>query len=230
MNFFEVSLFVVLASSGAVLARILKQPIIIGYLFAGILLSTTGVLNLDYTESLSGLGQIGVTLLLFLIGLEMNVSELPSIGKTAFVAGMGQIIFTSFVGFWLALLLGFTPLVAVYIALALTFSSTIISVKLLGEKNDTGSLYGKIAVGLLLVQDVIAILVLMFLAGVKSGNTSVVSTLLILAKGLILLVLIRKLSRKNPRLLIKDESSWSVLRKGFMRSPTTPRRSAINDG
>ena len=175
MNFFEVSLFVVLASSGAVLARILKQPIIIGYLFAGILLSTTGVLNLDYTESLSGLGQIGVTLLLFLIGLEMNVSELPSIGKTAFVAGMGQIIFTSFVGFWLALLLGFTPLVAVYIALALTFSSTIISVKLLGEKNDTGSLYGKIAVGLLLVQDVIAILVLMFLAGVKSGNTSVVS-------------------------------------------------------
>src|SRR3989339_1615230 len=101
MNFFEVSLFVVLASSGAVLARILKQPIIIGYLFAGILLSTTGVLNLDYTESLSGLGQIGVTLLLFLIGLEMNVSELPSIGKTAFVAGMGQIIFTSFVGFWL---------------------------------------------------------------------------------------------------------------------------------
>ena len=216
------SLFVVLASSGAVLARILKQPIIIGYLFAGILLSTTGVLNLDYTESLSGLGQIGVTLLLFLIGLEMNVSELPSIGKTAFVAGMGQIIFTSFVGFWLALLLGFTPLVAVYIALALTFSSTIISVKLLGEKNDTGSLYGKIAVGLLLVQDVIAILVLMFLAGVKSGNTSVVSTLLILAKGLILLVLIRKLSRKtipglfekllgpSPELVFVGSIAWAL--------------------
>ena len=136
MNFYQVSLLLCLAAVGAAIVRAFKQPIIIGYLLAGLILANTGVINLDYSESLSGLGQIGVALLLFLVGLEMNISELPSIGRASIMTGFGQIAFTSILGFLLASALGYGPLVAVYIAIALTFSSTIIIVKLLGEKNE----------------------------------------------------------------------------------------------
>ena len=89
MNFYQVSLLLCLAAVGAAIVRAFKQPIIIGYLLAGLILANTGVINLDYSESLSGLGQIGVALLLFLVGLEMNISELPSIGRASIMTGFG---------------------------------------------------------------------------------------------------------------------------------------------
>ncbi|OGM13396.1 hypothetical protein A3D84_01660 [Candidatus Woesebacteria bacterium RIFCSPHIGHO2_02_FULL_42_20] len=220
MNFYQVSLLLCLAAVGAAIVRAFKQPIIIGYLLAGLILANTGVINLDYSESLSGLGQIGVALLLFLVGLEMNISELPSIGRASIMTGFGQIAFTSILGFLLASALGYGPLVAVYIAIALTFSSTIIIVKLLGEKNDLGSLYGKISVGFLLVQDFFAVLVLMFLAGIRSGDTSAVSMILLFVKGTILLALVWHLSKKvipnlfekvlgsSPELLFVGSIAW----------------------
>ena len=194
MGLNEIALLLVTGAGVGIVARLLKQPLLIGYLFAGLILAYFGIVK-DH-EALAGLGKVGVALLLFLVGLEMNVRELPSLGKVALTAGIGQILFTSIIGFVISLALGFSIIPSVYIAIALTFSSTIIVVKLLSEKGDLGSLYGKIAVGFLLVQDFVAMLILMFLSGLKSGGFGLMNFLGIGIKVVILFASVWFLSKK----------------------------------
>lgn len=193
MDFRYISALLVIAAVFGVLAKSVKQPILIGYLFAGALASYFGFFSSGEFEAL---GKIGVALLLFLVGLEMNLSEIPTIGKVALITGLGQITFTSLFGFLISTLLGYSLISSLYIAVALTFSSTIIIVKLLSEKKDLNSLYGKISVGFLLVQDLVAVLILMFLAGFRSGNVGVVSILFLIIKAVGLFTLTWYLSKK----------------------------------
>lgn len=125
-----------------------------------------------------GFGDLGVTFLLFLVGLEINVSSLKRVGAASVILGLGQIVVTFVGGFFIGVLLGFSPLAAAYVAIALTFSSTVIVVKLLSERQDINSLYGKLSLGILLVQDIVAILLLVILAGVQSGNGLSAATLI----------------------------------------------------
>lgn len=193
MEFSQIAILLVVAGLFGLVAKSLKQPLLIGYLLAGLILGVTGFIH--ETATLSSLSEIGVALLLFLLGLEMNVGELPSIGKVAVLTGLGQIFFTSGIGFLIATALGFGLLPSIYIAIALTFSSTIIMVKLLSEKKDLSSLYGKIAVGFLLVQDFVAVIILMFLSGLGSGGQGVQEYIFIGVKAVILIGLIWFLSR-----------------------------------
>lgn len=220
MDFYSISLFLVVAAVFGILAKFLKQPVLIGYLFAGLALAYLGLIH--DTEGLEALGKIGIALLLFLVGLEMNVRELPTLGKVAMFTGLGQIIFTSILGFLISLLLGYGIIPSVYIAVALTFSSTIIIVKLLSEKGDLGSLYGKIAIGFLLVQDFVAILILMFLAGLKQGDVSVLQFVFIGVKALLLLGIVWFLSKKilpyifnkfvatSPEVMFVGSIAWAL--------------------
>lgn len=168
MNFYEVSILFAVSGVLGVIARILKQPLIVGYLLAGIFLSLFGIIK--DSVSIASMGQIGVTLLLFLLGLEMRLTELPSIGRVSLTTAIIQIAATSILGLLILPLLGFGMVSSLYIAIALSFSSTIIVVKLLSEKKDLASLYARIVVGFLLVQDFVAILLLVVLTSVdKSG-------------------------------------------------------------
>lgn len=194
MDFSQIAILLVTASVFGIIARLFKQPLLVGYLFAGLALKLTGLIH--NFETVEGLGQIGVTLLLFLLGLEMNLKELPSVGKVALFTGLGQIFFTSLIGFGMALLFGFTTIASLYIAVALTFSSTIIMVKLLSERKDLSSLHGRIAIGFLLVQDFVAIVILMFLSGLGAGGTSVAQYGFIALKALALFILVWALSKK----------------------------------
>ncbi|MBI2065907.1 cation:proton antiporter [Candidatus Woesebacteria bacterium] len=220
MSFAELALLLVVAAAAGVVAKAIKQPLLIGYLFAGLLLAFFGVVR-DF-EAIAALGKVGVALLLFLVGLEMNVRELPSLGKVALMTGLGQIIFTSVVGYLIAFALGFGVLPSIYIAVALTFSSTIIIVKLLSEKGDIGSLYGKIAVGFLLVQDFVAILILMFLAGLGGKEANLGQFFLIGVKAIALLASVWFLSKKvlptlfdkfiasSPEILFVGSIAWAL--------------------
>jgi predicted Kef-type K+ transport protein len=87
----------------------------------------------------------------------------------ALATGLGQVIFTSLIGFGIALALNIPMLSAAYVAVALTFSSTIIIVKLLSDKKEIDSLHGRIAVGFLLVQDIAAILAMIGLTALGGG-------------------------------------------------------------
>lgn len=229
MGFAELALLLVVAGSFGVLAKALRQPLIVGYLGAGILLSLLGVFK--DPEAVSSLGKIGVALLLFLVGLEMNFRELPTIGKVAALTGLGQIIITSAAGFLLATLLGFSTLSSVYIGVALTFSSTIIAIKLLSEKNDLGNLFGRIAIGILLVQDLVAIIILMFLAGLQTGDASLTQFLIVGVKGFILVGSVALLSKKvfpyifekfvagSSELLFVVSIAWALGFSAFVGGP-----------
>jgi len=193
-GFSEIALLLVVASLFGIVANMLKQPLLVGFLFAGVVLSNFGFVG--DLEVFSGLGQIGVTLLLFLVGLEMDLKDLKAIGKTALITGMGQIFFTVLFGFLIASLFGYSTLTSIYIAIALAFSLTIIIVKLLSEKKALDSLYGKISIGFLLVQDLVAVILLVYLAGIGGGVSGVGQYLFIGVKAVVLIGTIWFLSRK----------------------------------
>lgn len=210
MDFSQLAILMVVAALFGILAKLFKQPLLVGYLFAGIGLAYAGVIQDN--QALESLGKIGITLLLFLLGLEMNLKDLPAIGKVAVITGAGQIIITACLGFLLSLILGFGNLPSAYIAVALTFSSTIIVVKLLSEKKELASLYGKITVGFLLVQDLFAILILILLSSAGKSGFYFHDYLLVFFKGLILLVSVWLLSKRIlPYLFEKFASSIELL-------------------
>ena len=162
--FGELAKVVGVAAGLGIVARIVGQPAILGYVAAGAILGEMG-------GTMELLGRLGVTLLLFLVGLELPVGELKKMGRTALVSGIGQIVFTAVVGYGLARWLGLANMESWFLAVALAFSSTIVIVKLLSEKKDLQSLYGRIAVGFLLVQDFVAVGLLMVLSGWVRGGS-----------------------------------------------------------
>jgi Kef-type K+ transport system membrane component KefB len=167
--FIELSTVVILAVIISGTLRLLKQPLIIGYIITGIVV---GPLFLDIVKSaelVSALSHFGIVFLLFIAGLSLNPRVLKSVGKVSLITGVGQVMFTTFVGFFIAKLLGFSDISSLYIAIALTFSSTIIIVKLLSDKGDLQLLYGRISVGFLIVQDVIAVFILMLISSSTGG-------------------------------------------------------------
>jgi Kef-type K+ transport system membrane component KefB len=159
-----------LASAFALLlARRARIPSIIVYMLTGLVLGpVTGVLGV--TDTVHLISEFGIALLLFIVGLELSLDKIRDVGRVALVAGLGQVVFTAAGGIGLSLLLGFTFVEALFIGTALTFSSTIVVVKLLDQKGDLDALYGRIAVGIFLVQDLVVIVVLTFLAGLGADD------------------------------------------------------------
>jgi Kef-type K+ transport system membrane component KefB len=185
--FLDLSAIVVAAAGLGIIARLLKQPLILAYIAAGFILGP-GLLGFisdpDFVHTLSTLG---IALVLFLVGLELNIERLRSLGRTALVLGLGQVIFTAAIGYVITRALGIASLPAAYIALALTFASTIIVIKLLSEQQSLDSLYGRLTLGILLVQDFIAIVALIILSGFSTNGSSLPalgSLALIILKGL----------------------------------------------
>lgn len=203
-NFYiELTVIICLAAFLSIAFRFLKQPPILAYILTGFIIGPLALFTINDTEVMRSLAEIGITLLLFMLGLELRFSELKSVGKVAILTGIGQIAFTTVIGFAIAILLGFSTIAAVYIAIALTFSSTIIIVKLLSDKKDLNSLYGKISVGFLLVQDFVAILALIFLSGFTNGDSvSIYEFLIIILKAVVLFGWVILLSRKVLPFLI----------------------------
>jgi len=221
--FLNLAIILVIATGLGIVARKLKQPLILAYIFAGIFISVFGVFREVDRNFLEILSNFGIAFLLFLVGIELKLDDLKYVGKAAILTGLGQIVFTAFVGFIIISALGFSTIASVYIAIAITFSSTVIIIKLLTEKHDLQSLYGKVAVGFLLVQDFVAIVALMVLSGFGGGQTpSIAGILLIFAKGLLLIVFtylvtrfalktIFRLTSTSVELLFVSAIAWAFL-------------------
>lgn len=171
-GFFDaLGIFVIAAALTALTARWLRLPSLVSFIVAGLLIGpATGIIDPATTPAaaLDVIGEMGIVLLLFIVGLELSLGRIREVGKVAVAAGIGQVVFTLVLGFGLCILLGFEALESVFIATALTFSSTAVVVKLLAQKNELGTLHGRIAVGIFLVQDLVVVVVLTFLAGLGS--------------------------------------------------------------
>lgn len=168
--FFEIGLVIIAASFVGVIGYFLKQPLILAYIVAGILIGPFGFGLVNDIKTIHIIAQVGIMLMLFLVGLEMNPNRLKSLGLVAFATGIGQVLFTGIFGALILLAFKFSAIEVAYLAVALTFSSTVIAIKIIYDKRDNNALYGQVAIGILLVQDVIAILALVALTGFQPGS------------------------------------------------------------
>jgi Kef-type K+ transport system membrane component KefB len=160
---------VIAAAVFVLVARAARVPSIVAYILAGLTLGpVTGLL--EVTDAIEIISEVGIVLLLFLVGLELSLDKIRDVGRVAVIAGLGQVVFTAAGGFLLSMLLGFSTIESLFLATALTFSSTVVVVKLRTEKGELDSLYGRIAVGIFLVQDLVVILILTFLAGLGTAG------------------------------------------------------------
>jgi Kef-type K+ transport system membrane component KefB/uncharacterized protein with PhoU and TrkA domain len=197
--FVEIAAILGLATLTGIVGQKLRQPLIIMFLATGILAGPSVLGIMQSYEQIELLAHIGISLLLFIVGLKLDLNLIRTTGPVALATGLGQIIFTSLIGFVIAVLMGMSYLSAAYVAVALTFSSTIIIVKLLSDKKEIDSLHGQIAIGFLIVQDIAAILALIVLTtfGLSStkGESAFISTIIILSKGFGLLAVVALLMK-----------------------------------
>jgi Kef-type K+ transport system membrane component KefB len=157
-------LLMVSALVGAIAVR-LRQPLLVAYIVVGIVVGPAVFGWVSAHDQIDLLAQIGITVLLFVVGLKLDLKHIRHIGPVALATGLGQLSFTIVFGFFIILALGKGWLEALYVAVALTFSSTIIIVKLLSDKRELDSLHGRIAVGFLIVQDLAVVIAMMVMGG-----------------------------------------------------------------
>lgn len=223
--FYEIVVILGIAAVLGAVGLVLRQPLIVAFLATGILVGPSGLSLVQSDDQIDVLARIGISLLLFVVGLRLDLHLIRTTGPVALATGIGQVVFTSLIGFLLCLLLGFPVIPSLYIAVALTFSSTIIIVKLLSDKKELGSLHGRIALGFLIVQDIVAILAMIILVAVGGGATDESSALSgiisIAAKGIAFLISMGLLARyvlpgltmrlaANQELLVLFAIAWAV--------------------
>jgi len=183
---------------GAGLAQVLRQPLIVAFIAVGIVLGPSALGVIEEQSEIDLFARLGIALLLFVVGLKLDLHIIRTVGPVALSSGLGQVVFTSVVGYLIAVALGMGHVESVYVAVALTFSSTIIIVKLLSDKREVDSLHGRIAVGFLIVQDIVVVLVMIALTafGQAGADTSIgFEALMIVIKGAAMLVTVAVLIR-----------------------------------
>lgn len=165
----SLGILIVTAAVFVMASRAIRMPAIVVYLLAGVVIGPVlGAAQIS--PALELISETGIALLLFLVGLELSFDKIRMFGRVAIVAGIGQVVFTSLGGFLLCWILGFDWMESLFLSTALTFSSTVVVVKLLDEKKELDSQYGRIAVGIFLVQNLVVIVFLTFLAGLGESS------------------------------------------------------------
>jgi len=223
-SFVSVALILALAVAGGAIAKLLRQPVVVSFIVVGILAGPTAFNLVEGAEEIRLFAKFGIAILLFLVGLKLDFHMIRSTGKVALIAGLSQVAFTAAVGFGLAVLFGFETTTAFYIAVALTFSSTIIIIKLIGDKRELDTLYGRIAVGILIVQDILVVAAMVVIVTIGTpGEGSVVTDLVVtLASSAVFLGVAAFASRfvlekvldwisKSPELTLLFGVAWAIV-------------------
>jgi len=167
--FTEFASLLALAAVVGFAGMLLRQPLIVSFIAVG-LIAGPSVLDIVQSEAKIGLlSELGIAVLLFLVGIKLDVKLIRSLGPVSLLTGLGQVAFTSVFGFAIGLALGLGAVTSLYVAVALTFSSTIIIVKLLSDKREIDSLHGQIALGFLIVQDLVVVLAMIVLSAIGIG-------------------------------------------------------------
>lgn len=160
---------VVTAAAFAFLGKLIRMPTIVGYILAGMVLGP--VLHLvELDHSLELISELGIALLLFLVGLELSLDKIKDLGGVALVLGGLQVLITAVSGFIVAQLMGFSLMASVFLGATVTFSSTVVVIKLLDQKGVMNRLFSRISVALFLAQDIVVIGGLTILSGLGSSE------------------------------------------------------------
>lgn len=189
-SFTNLSVIILITTCISILMKSLKQPLILGYILTGLLLGPFVFNIIGSTELIESFSTIGIALLLFIIGLGMDIRGLGKLGKTVLLIVCAILGVVSTVGFIISMIFGYFGKEAFLIGLALFFSSTIIIVKLLSDKKEQNRLHGQIAIGVILVDDIIATLALLFIAASANGGLQLNEIFLLIIKGVVIIGLL----------------------------------------
>jgi CPA2 family monovalent cation:H+ antiporter-2 len=170
-------LAVIMAIAGVVtvLFHRLRQPVVLGYIAAGVIIGPyTPPFNLIHDEAtIQTLGERGVVFLMFSLGLEFSLRKLFKVGATAFVAALSEIVLMIWVGYEIGRWFGWTAMDSLFLGAMLAISSTTIIVKALSELGMKGEHFAQIVFGILIVEDILAIAMLVLLSGIaQTGSVS----------------------------------------------------------
>lgn len=194
--FFELSIVIAIGVIVAIITRLLRQPLIISYIITGLIVGPFVFNFIKSFETFNLFSEIGIAILLFTVGLNLTPHVIKQFGKIAVLTGVGQVVFTTAITFLVCLLFGWGSITAIYVAIALSFSSTIIILKLISDRKELDSLYAKISIGFLLIQDIIALILLFSIPLISAPDSSWVSVLIMLFKGIALATLTWLISHK----------------------------------
>lgn len=216
--FLEIGLVLVLATIGGFIANLFRQPLLLAYILVGILIGPIGFGLVTDESTIKGLAELGIAFLLFLVGIELNLSKLKEVSKSVIIVAIIQMAASIGAGYLIERLLGFSHITSFYIGLALAFSSTAIVVKLMSDKKELDTLHGRLLIGILLMQDLAAIIALTALTALGAFNTQFLFTTF--AKGLLLFMIamlgtfslpsLFKFAAKVPELLFLSAVSWCL--------------------
>ena len=223
--FIELSMLLAISAIFGVIAVQLKQPLIVAFIAVGIFVGPSFLGLVTLTAEIDLLAHLGIAILLFVVGLKLDLHIIRTMGVVALFTGLGQVLFTSIIGYLIGLSLGLSPIGALYVAVALTFSSTIIIVKLLSDKRELDALHGRIAIGFLIVQDIVVILAMIVLTAIGTADVETSlgqEALMVVLKGLLMLAVVALLMRyvipglvgklaHSAELLILFAIAWAVL-------------------
>lgn len=219
--FEELTLVIVFAVGVSLLMRLMRQPLMIGHIITGILVGPAVFNLVSSTETIEIFAEFGIALLLFIIGLGLNLRVIKDVGKVALLASLAQVLFVGGAAYSVATILGYTTTVALYISLALSLSSTIIVLKLLSDKKEQSRLYAKVSIGFLLVQDLLATLAVVVVSSSASGSVTLEdfaplaykATLLILGLVVVRWLILPRLNElisKSQEFLFLFAIGWAV--------------------
>jgi Kef-type K+ transport system membrane component KefB len=184
--FSALSLAIVIATVMALIMRLIRQPLIIGHIITGVIIGPSLLHLLKSPDTITTFSNIGIALLLFIIGLGLNPNVIKEIGRVASFIGIVQVFIVSVLGSWFGSLLGLNYKDSLFFGVSLAFSSTIIILKLLSDKKEQGRLYGKLTIGVLIVQDIFAAIALLFVTSQGKNNIISIHSLVLLAiKGIL---------------------------------------------
>lgn len=218
--FLHLTIIVCVVTLLALILRMLRQPAIISYILAGVLVSPYGFNLVQSGGSLEMFSQMGVSFLLFMVGLNLNPRIAKEMGRVSVITGVGQVLITTLAGFAIGRWFGFPSLTAVYVAIAFTFSSTIIVMKILSDKGELETLHGRLSTGFLIVQDIIAMVILLVVSSVASDGgsweliaahlalRSVVFVAALLGVGIYLMPRLLRLVAESQELLLLFSIAW----------------------
>jgi len=218
--FNETAALLVLGAAIGFVGQWLRQPMIVAFIVAGIVAGPDVLGVVSSAVHVQVLGELGVAILLFLVGLKLDPGLLRTLGPVALVTGTAQVLLTALAGAALAWALGMPVQTAAVVGLALTFSSTIIVIKLLWDKGEVDSLHGRVALGLLIAQDLLVVVLMGLLAGLRGGAQG--GLWQALAGGFVMLGTVLLFTRylaqgllgrmaRSPELLVTFAVAWAAL-------------------
>ncbi len=170
--FLQLSAVLAVAAGVSILMRILRQPLIIGYILSGIICGPALFDLIQDHSAFESFSQIGIALLLFIVGLGLNVGTIRSTGKPVLLLFTLNTILVGAASYLTVRFFGFESTEALLLAIGMLFSSTIVVVKSLVDKREQHRLYGQIAIGVLLMEDLAATIALVLIAAAKNGGGS----------------------------------------------------------